>query len=112
MGPSWRSENRLQAAAILGGTASKLGKIEKYCSGNNKKKSSYRTARLSSNLKTRIRKPGIRPTQVGLTEPQVALKLGSSWVQVGGRETGFRPQQYWAERLASWESLKRTVPAI
>ncbi|WP_387493660.1 hypothetical protein, partial [Photorhabdus sp. RM96S] len=31
----------------------------------------------------RTRKPGIRPTQVGLIEPQVALKLGSSWGQVG-----------------------------
>ncbi|WP_065822421.1 hypothetical protein [Photorhabdus australis] len=112
MGPSWRPENRLQAAAILGGTARKLGKAEKHCSGNNQKKPSYRTASLSSNLKTRIRKPGIRPTQVGLTEPQVAPKLGLSWAQVGGRKTGFRPQQYWAERLVSWESLKRTVPAI
>ncbi|MCC8423174.1 MULTISPECIES: hypothetical protein [Photorhabdus] len=59
----------------------------------------------------RTRKPGIRPTQVGLTEPQVALKLGSSWAQVGGREMDARPQQYRAERSASWGRQKRTVPA-
>ncbi|NDL01667.1 hypothetical protein [Photorhabdus bodei] len=53
MGPSWRAGNGRQTAAILGGMARKLGKVEKHCSGNNKKKPSYRTASTSSNPKTR-----------------------------------------------------------
>ncbi|WP_387693154.1 hypothetical protein [Photorhabdus sp. RM71S] len=60
----------------------------------------------------RTRKPGIRPTQVGLTEPQVALKLGSSWVQVGGRKrtpdrsnTGWSGPQVGADRKGLFRPL-------